>query len=182
MLSALKGDAKAYEIFLEKTATVVSSFLCRASFSRISSSELIDDVVQEVLVSIHRKRHLYCDHLPILPWIRAIAKHRFIDHLRKEKDYLRQDEWIEGSQGNGDRIAFANFSQDQSHDVPERDAILANLSDQQKEIFCLAKIEEIPLAEIAKIRGMTLSAVKTTIHRSVKLIRMNFKKNSEKSL
>jgi RNA polymerase sigma-70 factor (ECF subfamily) len=54
--------------------------------------------------------------------------------------------------------------------------ILEGLSERQKDILRLAKVEEMPLAEIAVRQGMSLSAVKVTIHRSVQAIRKNFRK------
>jgi RNA polymerase sigma-70 factor (ECF subfamily) len=167
MLLALEGNSSAYEEFLGKTAAFVRSFLTLSSGSRFSTSERIDDVVQEVLVSIHRKRDLYKADMPILPWIRAIAKYRFIDQLRSEKRCPNQVEWDEAVENEVSVPA-------PSHGVDSGDELLEGLTDRQKEILRLAKVEDMPLAEIAKRQGMSLSAVKVTIHRSVQAIRKNF--------
>jgi RNA polymerase sigma-70 factor (ECF subfamily) len=164
MMSALEGNSSAYEDFLGQTAGVVRSFLTHSLGSRFSSSERIDDVVQEVLISIHRKRDLYKPDMPILPWIRAIAKYRFIDHLRTEKRHPHQVEWDEAVENSLGIEA-------PSHGTDSGEELLDGLTDRQKEILRLAKIEEMPLADIAKKQGMSLSAVKVTIHRSVQAIR-----------
>jgi RNA polymerase sigma-70 factor (ECF subfamily) len=172
MLLALKGNSSAYEEFLGKTTEVVRSFLTHSSSTRFSSPERIEDVIQEVLVSIHRKRDLYRPEMAILPWIRAIAKYRFIDHLRSEKRHPSQVEWTESNA----EIENAAAVDAPSHGVDSGEELLEGLTDRQKEIVLLAKVDEIPLAEIAKQKNMSLSAVKVTVHRSVQAMRKNFRK------
>jgi RNA polymerase sigma-70 factor (ECF subfamily) len=166
MMSALEGNTSAYEEFLGETTGVVRSFLTHSLGSRFSSAERIDDVVQEVLISIHRKRDLYKPDMPILPWIRAIAKYRFIDHLRSEQKHSHQVELEEGSElENSQAVEAPTYGSDSGEEL------LEGLTVRQKEILRLAKVEEMPLAEIAKNQGMSLSAVKVTVHRAVQAIR-----------
>src|SRR5690606_13877767 len=42
-----------------------------------------EDIVQETLIAIHLKRHTWKETEPLGPWIRAIARHKFIDALRR---------------------------------------------------------------------------------------------------
>ena len=60
----------------------------------------------------------------------------------------------------------------------EGTALLAGLSPERQEILRLAKVDEIPLAEIAAKKGMSLSAVKVSVHRSLKILRKKLVKGS----
>lgn len=74
----LTGDQAAYADFLSQ----ITPLLRRMVAGRIAASD-VDDVVQEVLISIHKARHTYDGQRPIMPWVVAIARFRMIDHLRK---------------------------------------------------------------------------------------------------
>ena len=39
--------------------------------------------MQETLIAIHLKRHTWIETEPFGPWMRAIARHKFIDALRR---------------------------------------------------------------------------------------------------
>ena len=44
-----------------------------------------EDIVQDILTTVHAKRHTWQQTKPILPWLYAIARHRLIDHLRRQQ-------------------------------------------------------------------------------------------------
>ncbi|MES2663326.1 MAG: sigma factor, partial [Pseudomonadota bacterium] len=83
MLAALKGDQQAYRLLL----TYVRSWLIAYFRKRIQGSS-VEDLVQETLLTLHNKRQTFDPDLSFFPWIIAIAKHRWIDHLRKTLKYV----------------------------------------------------------------------------------------------
>ena len=159
---ALAGDEKAYRTFLEQVAKSMRLFLARVA--RTTVPEKIEDLVQEVLLAVHKKRDLYRQGMPVMPWIRAIAKHRMIDSIRAEK---RRPELVELSE-EIERAFASDEPIETSYDI---DALLECLDERQKQILKLAKVEELPLQEIAERLGISHSLVKVTIHRSIKKIR-----------
>src|SRR6185369_13773315 len=42
-----------------------------------------EDIVQETLLAMHLKRDTWDAAQPIQPWLRAIARYKLIDHLRR---------------------------------------------------------------------------------------------------
>ena len=57
---------------------------------RLSFANEVDDLMQEILISIHKARHTYDGNRPYKPWVYAIAKFRLQDHLRAHySDQLR---------------------------------------------------------------------------------------------
>ena len=84
-LMSRKGDQAAYRLLLEGLGALLKLFLMGTMNPRMRSKEQVEDLVQDVLISIHKKRDLYSDELPFLPWVFAIARYRLIDSLRMEK-------------------------------------------------------------------------------------------------
>jgi len=169
MALSLQGDRVAYEKLLEKVATMVRMYLHRTLGPRQGSVEKVEDLVQEVLVSIHQKKESYRSDHPILPWIYAIARYRLIDTIRAEKRRPQFAEWddeFESAIDPGATVGVGDLEASEGVD-----SLLTGLSDRQKEVLTLAKVEELPLAEIAQRMKMSLSAVKVTVFRALASIR-----------
>jgi RNA polymerase sigma-70 factor (ECF subfamily) len=84
MSRALEGDKTAYGLLLEKVAGMVSGYLMNCLGYQSRQPQKVEDLTQDVLVSIHKKKHLYDPSRPILPWIFAIARYRLIDAARAD--------------------------------------------------------------------------------------------------
>ncbi|MGH1572406.1 sigma factor [Methylobacterium sp. P31] len=79
MAAAQGGDARAYRILLRDCVPVIAA-TARAQGVPASA---VDDVVQETLLTLHRARATYDPARPFLPLLRALARRRSIDHLRR---------------------------------------------------------------------------------------------------
>ena len=77
MALSQKGDKHAYTVLLGEA----SNWLQRYFRRKVPDAQL-DDLVQEVLLAIHKKRASYDAARPFLPWLAAIARYRWVDHLR----------------------------------------------------------------------------------------------------
>lgn len=152
---ALAGDEAAYSAFLEQVAALLRKFLWR--------SQNVEDLVQDILLTVHRKRDLYRRGMPVIPWLRAIARHRLVDHLRAEARSPKTsnlDDWLEHE--------FVSEKLESSVDL---ELLLANLSERQRQILVQAKVEELSHSEIGVKFGMSVSAVKVSVHRSLGVLR-----------
>jgi RNA polymerase sigma-70 factor (ECF subfamily) len=164
-LQGLMGDQAAYRLLLEGISRLLKAYLMKTMNPRLRSQEQVEDLVQEVLISIHRKRDLYSEDRPFLPWVYAIARYRLIDSLRMDRRRPECVEWVE----KFDAEVFVEMPKF----LEEEDgaAMISCLNLKQQKILRLAKVDELPLDEVAEQMGMTLSAVKVSIHRSLKTIR-----------
>src|SRR5580698_1020722 len=80
MLQSLAGDAQAYGTFLEELAARLRSYLRR----RLGGlPEDVEDLLQELLLAIHNKRHTYDPTQPLTAWVQAIARYKLVDLLRR---------------------------------------------------------------------------------------------------
>jgi len=84
MAAAQVGDSTAYQTLLRDCIPVIKSVARR----RGVHADLIDDVVQDVLLTIHRARHTYDPGRSFTAWLCVIAERRAIDLLRRTR---RQD-------------------------------------------------------------------------------------------
>lgn len=163
MLLSLEGDKVAYEKFLKEVNFLLKSFLHKTLGSKQKSKIAVDDLIQDTLISIHKKRDLFKKDMAVLPWIFSIARYRMIDVIRSESRRPTH-EWNYESE-------YLTATEFQEHMPASGEELLEGISVQNKEILLMAKVEDIPLAEIAEKKNISLSAVKVSIHRSLNTIR-----------
>jgi RNA polymerase sigma-70 factor (ECF subfamily) len=80
LMAANAGDAVAYALFLQ-TVTPVLRGIVRAKASGLGEADC-EDVLQEILLAVHIKRHTWVSTAPVRPWLYAIARYKVIDALR----------------------------------------------------------------------------------------------------
>jgi len=163
MRQSLTGDKTAYGQLLRASARLLRPFLLR----RLGSDSAADDVLQEILISIHKARHTYDGNRPFKPWLYAIAKFRLLDHLRTHyADQLRQAEDLSDFEDilSADVTAAAFSYESISGEI-------LKLPAKQAAILQLMHQEGYTSKEVAAKLGMTESAVKVAAHRAYKVLR-----------
>lgn len=163
MRQALAGDKRAYAIALEQTAALLRPYLAR----RMSNLNALEDVLQEILISIHKARHTYDGNRPYLPWVFAIANYRLKDYLRMHyADRLRHAaELSEAQNVSTSDVTESGLSYESIKGEIRR------LPGKQPVILHLIHGEGYTAKEVAARIGMTESAVKVTAHRAYKILR-----------
>lgn len=163
MQQSLAGDQRAYAILLQKTSRLLRPFLAK----RLSFTNEVDDLMQEILISIHKARHTFDGNRPYKPWAFAIAKFRLQDYLRSHySDQLRHaldlDELEESLHEpvTESVISYESIS-GEVQKLPEKQATILRLMHQ----------DGYTSREIAEKMGMNESAVKVAAHRAYKVLR-----------
>ncbi len=154
MARAQAGDAAAYHTLL----TECQRWLARYFARRIVPVQ-VDDLVQDTLISVHSKRATFDPSRPFLPWLAAIARYRWIDHLRKvyRADETMLDEQIASESEEPGIVARISIAH-----------LLGHLSPAQQEAIRLVKIEGLSIAEAAAQSGQSEPLIKVNIHRGIK--------------
>src|SRR5262245_22946090 len=75
------GDRDAYAAVLSEVAALVRQMV-RRRLSVLQSQD-VEDLVQDVLLSVHAARSTYDPGRPFLPWLAAIARNRMADGARR---------------------------------------------------------------------------------------------------
>ena len=83
MRSAISGDSAAYHRLL-KAVTPVLRAAARRGLARAGQPvDQSEDIVQDILLAVHLKRHTWDTDAPFAPWLFAIARNKLIDSLRR---------------------------------------------------------------------------------------------------
>lgn len=159
---AQDGDQRAYRLVLSALVPVVRVRVRR----RIYDEALAEDVVQEVLMTVHRLRHTYDPALPLLPWVSAIVSARAIDALRRQ-GRSRGREVSDGdalgcAADAGAAAAFEALG-------AERDVagMLSMLPERQRQMVEMVKLQDMSLDDAAQESRLSVSAVKSLLHRAI---------------
>ncbi|PCE34456.1 sigma-70 family RNA polymerase sigma factor [Burkholderia ubonensis] len=165
MAHAQAGDRAAYRRLLES----VTPYLRRLAARHGVGPDTVDDVVQEILVSLHQARGTYSPERPFGPWLVAIASRRIVDALRRQGRALARETPLdpehETLSGDG-----ANLMEEAA-DAQVLRAMLAQLPPGQRDAVRLLKLEEMSLKEAALATGMSVAALKVAVHRGIKTLR-----------
>jgi len=156
MLRSLDGDAAAYRRLLAELRDRLALYFAR----RVPpDGALAEDLVQETLMAIHAKRATFDRTQLVTPWAYAIARYKLIDHLRRTgRGRFRPFE-------HDDEFAVDDESEaaDARRDIEQG---LAALPERGRELLIAVKLNQEPVADVARRAGMSESAVKVAVHRS----------------
>src|SRR3954465_7310225 len=83
MRAAVAGDEAAYRRLLGAVAPVLRAMARRGLARAGQSPDQAEDIVQEILLAVHLKRHTWDVSAPFAPWLFAIARNKLIDMLRR---------------------------------------------------------------------------------------------------
>lgn len=154
MIKAQGGDKLCYSTLL----TECEKWL-RRYYARKINPAAIDDLVQETLISLHRKRVSYDPAKAFLPWLAAIGRYRWIDSLRTiyRHEHAQLYEEMVADPQDGDVTARVSLER-----------LLGMIPPKQAEVISLVKIEGLSIHEAAVMTGQSESLVKVNIHRGLK--------------
>lgn len=160
---AVAGDEKVYGDFLHEAARVI-----RARARRWSAGSGIDaeDVVQEALLAVHLKRHTWRSDAPVIPWLHAIARYKFVDAVRRQA--RRPTVAIDGLE---DTLASSETESARDWEIGRA---LEGLAPGQRSVVSAISIEGCSIAETAKRLDMNETAVRVALHRGLAAIARRF--------
>jgi len=165
MVRAQDGDRDAYRSLLKEIEPYVRSIAGRC-FNRQTDAE---DVVQDVLLTVHSIRNTYDPKRPFGPWLLAIANRRIIDRLRRHtRQKAREIELSAEHETFPDDPA--NLDSTISAEIALVGAI-DKLPPDQREAIRMLKLNEMSLKEASQTSGRSIAALKVATHRAVKNLR-----------
>ena len=167
MAAAQDGDKAAYARLLADVTPFVRVLVRR----RCADPNRAEDVVQEVLLTLHRVRHTYDPARPFTPWLAAIAGRRSIDALRRRFRLAAHEAH--------DPYAYETFVDVAANkELEAGDAaqvlagLIATLPPGQREALELVKLKELSLLEASQISGQSVAALKVGVHRAIRALRL----------
>jgi RNA polymerase sigma-70 factor (ECF subfamily) len=153
---AQRGNREAYASLL-----TASRDWLRHYFRRKVPAAHIDDLVQETLLSLHRKLASYDPARPFTPWLAAIGRYRFVDYLR---DAYR----TASTEAEQDVIEVTESPEPEIVARLSLERMFQALPEAQQKAIELVKIEGRSISEASARTGQSEALVKVNIHRGLK--------------
>ena len=159
MLRSQAGDAAAHRELLAALALLLRRYHRRRLGGHEADTE---DLVQESLIAVHERRHTYDPTRPFTAWAYAVARHKLVDFLRRQRirATLPLDDFDDLFAAVDERGAA-----DAARDV---DALLAQLPAAQSAAIRLTRVEGYSIEEAALGTGQSQASVKVGVHRGLK--------------
>ncbi len=170
MAAAQDGDGVAYRRLLRELVPFLRVLVRRNA--PVGRSE---DVVQDVLLTLHRIRHTYDPTRPFMPWLATIANRRVMDARRRD---MRLRAWEAYSPGLLENVADegANRHQEKAELRSWLCHAIDELPPKQRDALRLVKLDELSMEEASARTGQSVAAMKVNVHRGVLALRRTLRK------
>jgi RNA polymerase sigma factor (sigma-70 family) len=168
MRSAQDGDPSAY-VALLGAAAVLARQMVRRRLPVLRPQD-VEDLVQDILLSMHAARSTYDPGRPFLPWLRAITRNRMADGARR---YARRtaNELVSDRPPETFPAEEANTLEDRYGDAEALAQAMADLPPGQRQAIELIKLREMSLKEASAVSGTSVGALKVAVHRGIAALR-----------
>jgi RNA polymerase sigma factor (sigma-70 family) len=176
MRSAQSGDADAYAALMQELAERVRRIV-RHRRSFLEQAD-VEDLVQDVLLSVHAVRATYDATRLFIPWLLAITHNRLVDAARRYARHGAREVVVEDL----DVTFFSDSTNTMTTTYGDPDALteaIAELPAGQRSAIELLKLREMSLKEAAAASGTSVGALKVATHRAMDALRRKLKKEVE---
>ena len=177
MGAAQAGDSDAYVRLLDAITPRLRSAIHRKR--GFLGPEDVEDLVQDVLLSLHAVRNTYDPDRPFMPWLLAILRNRLADDARrwarrgeKEITVAEFDVTFASEAANNDTDAL-----DVEADRQALVEAIATLPAGQRSAIEMLKLREMSLKEASETSGLSITALKVATHRAIGALRKKLVKN-----
>jgi RNA polymerase sigma-70 factor (ECF subfamily) len=119
-----------------------------------------EDIVQEILLAVHLKRHTWDVDAPFAPWLFAIARNKLIDALRRRgrRIFVNVDDFAE---------TLADQPAAEAASPQEVATQLETLPARQREVLQSIAVESASIKDTAQKLSMSEGAVRVALHRAL---------------
>ncbi|MEZ6186739.1 MAG: RNA polymerase sigma factor [Planctomycetota bacterium] len=156
------GDPAAFAELFERYGPRLTALFRRGLPAHVD----VSDLVQQTFLQIHRARHDYRPGLPLRPWVVTIALNLRRKHYRVLSRAAQELVVDPSDSGETERRGL-----ERSERAEALHRALEELRPNQREVLELHWFEGLPFAEVARVVGASLSAVKVRAHRAYEALR-----------
>jgi RNA polymerase sigma-70 factor (ECF subfamily) len=161
--AALKGDQLAFGELVTRYQGAVYNM----AYRMLGDPTEAEDAAQEVFVRAWNQLHTFQLDRRFSTWLLSIASHYSIDLLRRRKPQAPLDDvalYVQSDDPEPEELALKS---EQSAMVRQ---LLNTLPDKYRSVTVLRYYNDLSYDEIARVTGLTESAVKTQLHRARKML------------
>ncbi|MBL8708159.1 MAG: sigma-70 family RNA polymerase sigma factor [Rhodospirillaceae bacterium] len=160
MRVARDGDETAYRHLLGALAGLLRGWVRRELSRQGYGVADAEDIVQETLLAVHLKRETWDADRAILPWLRAVTRHKLIDNLRRRgrRIMVPIDDLVE---------VLPAPEADEGLSPAALDRHLAKLPSGQERVVRAISVDGLSISETAITLAMKEGAVRVALHRGL---------------
>ena len=170
MLKFKEGDKKSLEELMEKYQKLVINTAYRLIGDRTEA----EDITQEVFLRVYNRGRSYKPQARFSTWLLKITKNLCLNRLRGKRRHpvVSLDSLVETEEGKvlRDIPAPAQARPDVLLERKELQKLIKesidSLPPKQRMVVVLAKYDNLPYREIARVMGCSVTAVKLRLHRA----------------
>lgn len=178
---AQSGDAASFEELFEAFYNDVYYFALKT----VKEENLACDITQEAFIEIFNTIQNLKEPAAFVAWMRRITYHQCTRYFKKKKDVLM----VEDEDGN---TMFDSLADDDASAIPSemlekedfRKTILSmidTLSEEQRSAIFLYYFDELSVAQIAEIQGVSEGTVKSRLNYARKAMKKSVEEYEEKT-
>ena len=176
MRAAQQGDGVAYlELLRAITPRIRQTVRRRRGFAGAAE---IEDLVQDVLLSVHAVRTTYDASRPFGPWLTAIVRNRLVDGARRYARIARREVIVDDIDVTFFHLETNEQDANEGDTAALHEAVRA-LPEQQRQAIELLKLKQLSLKEAAEVSGTSIGALKVATHRAMAALRLTLAKKRE---
>src|SRR6202140_413640 len=160
MRLAISGDSAAYHRLLRAVTPVLRAAARRGLARAGQPVDQSEDIVQDILLAVHLKRHTWDANAPFAPWLFAIARNKLIDSLRRRgrRVFVHIDDFAEPLPGEPAA---------ETAPASEVAAQLESLPGRLREVLQSIAVESASIKDTAAKFSMSEGAVRVALHRGL---------------
>ncbi|MBN1847793.1 MAG: sigma-70 family RNA polymerase sigma factor [Deltaproteobacteria bacterium] len=159
----LGGNKEAYAVLIERYQRPLFNLMLRTSLN----SEDALDLTQETFVRAYEKLDRFNPSNRFFPWLYTIGLNLARDFLRKKRIRESRTDEIREAQ---ESLSLAS-AEPNNLDLDHIQEALATLSLESREAVILRFHEDMPVKDVAKTLGISISGAKMRIHRALLKLR-----------
>jgi RNA polymerase sigma-70 factor (ECF subfamily) len=176
MLAVRRGDASSFEELLQRYRGPLVGYFSRM----LRDPAMAEDLAQETFLRVYQARERYEPDAKFTTWLYRIATNLALNALRDRKEVTPPSqpglEENGGEPGDASRIPDARPTAEQAMMETERQRIIRQaveaLPERQRAAVVLHKYQEVDYRQIAKVLGVSESAVKSMLFRAYEALRL----------
>lgn len=189
-MQELQSDQELWHAFKEgnreafgQMFTIYYPLLHHYGLKLSQNAGLVEDVLQEFFLYLHDHRENLSDLDAIRPYLFTSFRRRLLRQVKTQSVNRRlalEENLSMDLQFSAEEIIVAQEEHAQMHSLLLNS--LNELPQRQKEVVYLRYYNEMSLADIASVMGISYHGVANTLHKAFKVLRKNFDKFKAKNL
>lgn len=171
MLKVKSGDVEKLGLLFHRYSRRLFGYFYRMTGEAATS----EDLVQNVFMRMLKYKHTYSEGGNFESWTFHMARNIHKDHLKKNKRYS----WQEDMTGWESQLKEINNQETQllkTDELNNLESALRALPQEKRELLELTRFQKLKYDQVAKLLGISESAVKVRVHRTLKELKENYLK------